>query len=581
MERRLAAILAADVVGYTSLMGADEAGTLSALSDIIKNLIDPLIATHNGRIVKLMGDGVLAEFSSVVAAVTCAVAWQEKISAMAESHDIRFRIGINLGDIVIQDDDIFGDGVNIAARLETLAEPGGICISSKVYAEVKNKLKLNYEDLGERDLKNVGEPVHVFQIMPNQFSRLSGQKTDKAVARPDKLSVAVLPFDNMSTDPEQEYLADGISEDLITALSKIRWFFVIARNSTFTYKGKAVDIKQVAKDLGVRYVLEGSVRKAGSRVRVTAQLIDATTGNHVWAERYDRQMEDIFDLQDEMTTMIVGAIEPELSAAERELAVAKPPDNLNAWESYQRGLWHMWKYTFDDVQKGLGLLKRATELDPGFSLAYAYMTYCYYQIVIVGQSDDIEGDLEAGMISAQKALSLDEREPVAHFAIGRIYMMQGKHDQSIAALEAALELNPSFAQAFHGLGMTFTLADRLEDAKEACLQSERLSPRDPILWASTVVHALAHLLSRDYEQAVKWARITMQNPRSASYWPHAVLAAGLAHQGHMDEARAEVVIALRELPELSLSYLAKVLPTKKPDGLDPYLEGLKKAGLPE
>ncbi len=581
MERRLAAILAADVVGYTKLMGADEVGTLSALSDVIKNTITPLITSHNGRIVKLMGDGILAEFASVVDAVACAVDWQGKLAAKTNATDLRFRIGINLGDIIIRDNDIFGDGVNIASRLEALAEPGGICISAKVHAEIESKLKLNYDDLGARKLKNVDEPIHAYHIIPGHISALPNSQSSETTTIPDKLSVAVLPFDNMSTDPEQEYLADGISEDLITALSKIRWFFVIARNSTFTYKNKAVDIKQVAKELGVRYVVEGSVRKAGNRVRVTAQLIDAGTGRHVWAERYDRQLEDIFDLQDEMTNTLVGAIEPELSAAERKRAAAKPPENLNAWECYQRGVWHMWKYVPKEIQIGIEVLKRATELDPGFAPAYAYMSYCHYQLVVLGASDDIEGDLKAGMVAAKKALLLDDQDPTAYFAIGRIYMMQGKHDESITALETALKLNPSFAQAHHGLGMVFTLADRLNEAKAACMQSERLSPRDPILWASTIVHALACLLSRDYEEAVKWARITIQIPRSTSYWPHAVLAAGLAQLDQMEEARASVVTALNEMPELSLTYLAKVLPTKNPGGLDPYLEGLRLAGLPE
>jgi adenylate cyclase len=368
---------------------------------------------------------------------------------------------------------------------------------------------------------------------------------------------------------------------LITALSKVRWFFVIARNSTFTYKGRAIEVTQVAKELGVRYVLEGSVRKAASRVRVTAQLIDATSGRHVWAERYDRQFDDIFDLQDEMTRTIVGAVEPELSAAERDRALSKPPGSLGAWESYQHGVWHMWKYRQDDCVLAHEHFRRAVELDPGFAPSYAFGAYVHYQDVIMGWSEDTATSLGQGMVLAQKALALDNQDPVAYFAIGRIHMMQGRHDDSIAALKTAIELNPSFAQAFHGLGMALTLAGRLDDAIEALQQSELLSPRDPILWASTVVHALACLLSGDTTGALHWARTTVRNPRAGGYWPHALLAAALSHSGQMAEARDQVAKALRAMPGLSISYLAQTLPSKEPVGLDIYLNALRNAGLPE
>jgi adenylate cyclase len=585
VERRLAAILAADVVGYTRLMGNDEEGTLAALKAHREEFIEPKIADHKGRLVKLMGDGALVEFASVIDALACAAELQsgmaERNRQVTDGPQIIFRIGINLGDVIVEGDDLYGEGVNLAARLEGLAEPGGICISAKVYHEVKNKLALGYEDLGEREVKNVAEPVRVYLIVPEHSASTTEARSGADLSLPQKPSIAVLPFDNMSGDPEQDFLADGITEDLITALSKIRWFFVIARNSTYTYKGQAVEVKQVAKDLGVRYVLEGSVRKAGNRVRVTAQLIDATNGRHVWAERYDRQIEDIFDLQDEMTQTIVGAVEPELSAAERERVSSKPPDNLDAWQSYQRGLWHMWRYAHDDHKQAMGFLERATELDPGFAPAYAYASYVHYQNVIMGWTDDVQRSLAEGMAAAKKALALDDKDPVAYFAAGRIYMMRGQHDDSIAALETAIDLNPSFAQAYHGLGMALTLAGRLDEAKAALAQSERLSPRDPILWASTVVHALACILSRDTEEALHWARKTIQNPRSSGYWPQAVLAAVLAQQGQMEEAGKAVAAALEAKPDLTLTYLAETLPTKEPDGLEPYLEGLRKAGLPD
>ena len=585
MERRLAAILAADVVGYTRLMGDDEAGTLERLKAHRKDFVAPKIAEHKGRIVKLMGDGLLAEFASVVDAVACAAALQdgmaERNADVPDARRITLRIGVNLGDIIVEGGDLYGDGVNIAARLEGLAEPGGVCISAKVHDEVANKLALGYEDMGPQELKNVAGPVRVYRVTPQAAETAAAPGGAESLRLPEKPSIAVLPFTNMSGDPEQEYFADGVSEDLITALSKIRWFFVIARNSTFTYKGQAVEVTQVAKELGVRYVLEGSVRKAGNRVRITAQLVDAPTGRHVWAERYDREIEDIFDLQDEMTQTIVGAVEPELGAAERERTAHKPPENLDAWESYQRGLWHMWTYGRDGNLEAAKLLERATDLDPGFTPAYAYGSYVHYSSVVMGWSEDPEQSLDTGMTLAKKALALDDKDPVAYFAAGRIYMMRGRHDDSIASLETSIELNPSFAQAYHGLGMALTLAGRLEDAKAALRQAERLSPRDPILWASTVVHALACVLSRDYEEAVHWARKTIQNPRAKGYWPHAVLAAALAQLDRIEEARAAVAAALDEKPDLSLAYLEKTLPTKQPGGLAPYLDGLRQAGLPE
>lgn len=584
VERRLAAILAADVVGYSRLMSDDEAGTLSALKTHRRELFDPFTVKYGGRIVKLMGDGVLVEFPSVVKAVEFGIAIQRAL--VDEGGVIKLRVGINLGDIIIEGEDIYGDGVNIAARLEAIAEPGSVCVSDTVYHSIHKKIDGDFVDLGKQDLKNIDAEVRAWQLQidasPTSASiPISNNEEIKKLKLPDKPSIAVLPLDNMSNDPEQEYLADGISEDLITALSKIRWFFVISRNSTFTYKGRAVDIKQVGRELGVRYVLEGSVRKAGNRVRVTVQLIEAETGNHIWAERYDRELEDIFDLQDEITNTIVGALEPEISAAERDRVVSKPPKNMGAWECYQRGVWHMWKYIPDDLVRGLKLLANATELDPNFALAYAYMSYIHYQKVVLGISQNIKRDLDEGLIAAQRALEIDDQEPVAYFAIGRIYMMQGKHDKSISALETAVRINPSFAQAYHGLGMVFTLAGRLEEAKVSCLKSERLSPRDPIHWASTVVHALACILSGDFDEALYWARDTMQNPRSTGYWPHAVLAAVLAHVGHLDEACEEINLALSEKSDLSLSYLREVLPTKKTDGLDPYIDGLRLAGLPE
>ncbi|MFQ6022952.1 MAG: tetratricopeptide repeat protein, partial [Acidiferrobacterales bacterium] len=398
---------------------------------------------------------------------------------------------------------------------------------------------------------------------------------------PDKRSIAVLPFDNMSGDPEQEYFADGITEDLITALSKIRWLFVIARNSTFTYKGRAVEVKQVASELGVRYVLEGSVRTAGNRMRISAQLIDATTGHHVWAERYDREPKDIFDLQDEMTQTIAAAVEPEVGAAERDRALRKPPENLDAWETYQRGLWHMLSFAKDDNIEARRLFRRAQELDPRFATAYAHESYAHYVNVIMGYAEAPDESLAAAVTAAKKALALDDKDPMGHFALGRAYMMQGEHDESIAELKTSLTLNPNFALAYHGLGFVLTLSGQLEEAAKMQKNAMRLSPRDPLTWAFTVVHSLTCILLREYEAAADWARRTMRDPRDTGYWPHATLASALGNLGQSEDARAAVDEALRQKPDLSLSYLEKTMPTKEPGGLKPYLDDLRVAGLPE
>jgi adenylate cyclase len=590
LERRLSAILAADVVGYSRLMSKDETGTLERLKSLRRVLVQPKIAERGGRIVKLMGDGLLAEFPSVVEAVQSAIDIQQEVTErepdISDDRRIRLRIGINLGDIIVEGSDIYGDGVNVAARLEALADPGGIFISGTVFDHVKGKVSLDFEDLGEQQVKNIDDPVRVYRVVLDSGTnegKAAGTSPSSATVLelPDKPSVAVLPFNNMSDDPEQDYFADGISEDLITALSKIRWFFVIARASTFTYKNRAVDVTQVAKDLGVRYVLEGSVRKGGNRVRITAQLIDATTGQHVWAERYDRELADIFALQDEMAQTIVGAIEPELGAAERERAARKAPENLDAWETYQRGLWHMWTFLEEDNAEARRLFRRARELDPKFALAFAHEAYSHYVTVIMGWTDDPDASLAAGMTAAKKALALDDKDAVAYFALGRVQTMLGEHDSAIAALESSLALNPSFAQANHGLGMAQALAGQLDDAIDSFGRAERLSPRDPLLWAFTITHGLACILARDNETALQLARQTLQIPRASGYWPHAVLAASLAHQDQIEEARAAVAEALRAKPNLSLSYLKSTLLTKQPEGLNPYLDGLRKAGLPE
>ncbi len=579
MERRLVAILAADIVAYSKLMHANEEITLNAVSDVLETCVKPTVEKHGGRIVKLMGDGVLALFDSVVEAVNCAVSWQTQVSNI--SGDIRFRIGVNLGDVILKEDDVFGDGVNVAARLESIAEPGGISVSQDVYRQARGKTDFEFEELGAQQLKNIAEPVNVYRIKPGLVAAAALSPAGQKLKKSEQPSIAVLPFDNMSGDPEQEYFADGITEDLITGLSKVRWFFVIARNSTFTYKGQAVDVTKVARELGVRYVLEGSVRKAGGRVRITAQLIDAETGNHVWAERYDRTLDDIFDLQDEMTQTIVGAVEPEISETERQRVVSAPPGTLDAWESFQRGVWHMWTYSAEHHEKALEYLEKASELDPEFAPAHAYRSYTHYQSVVMNWTDDIDTSLEAGMIAARRALKCDQKDATAYFAIGRIHMMLGNLDDSIAALQNAILINPSFAQAHHGLGMVLALSGEFERSHQASEMCERLSPRDPIIWASLIVQALTYLLERDYDSALSWTQKTLQHPQAAGYWPHSVHASVLAQLGQVEEAKTAAAKAIAESPTLTLGILTKTYKTRDPEGLAPYIDGLRMAGIPE
>jgi adenylate cyclase len=585
MARRLSAILAADVVGYSRLMEMDEAGTLSALKIHRGEFIDPLFAEHGGRIVKLMGDGALVEFPSVVDAVECAVAVQKGManrnSGAAENKRIDFRIGINLGDIIIEGDDIYGDGVNIAARLEALAEPGGICVSGTVHEHIAGKHSHAFTDDGEQRVKNMSRPVRVWRWCEGAFDIAPVPSASAMLTLPDKPSIAVLPFTNMSGDPEQEFFADGITEDIITELSRFRSLFVIARNSSFTFKGRAVDVTQVGRTLGVRYVVEGSVRKAGKRVRVTAQLVEAESGNHVWAERYDRDLEDIFELQDEMTQTIVVAIEPELGAFERDRALRKPPQSLDAWETYQCGLWHMWSFTKDDNVEALRLLQRARELDPNFAAAYAYEGYSNFLNVILGYTETPGESLKAALAAAKKAAALDDKEPAAYLTLGRVHMLQGEHDTSIAELEMSLKLNPSFAPAYFALGFALALVGRFDEALGALANAIRFNPRDPLMWAIKAIHSLTYCFLHQYEAAAEWARQSIREPRAVGFWPHAVLAAALGNLGQIEEARSAVDEALRQKPDLSLSYFEKTLPTKQPGELRPYLDGLRKAGLQE
>ena len=582
MERRLAAILAADVVGYTRLMGDDEAGTLAALKTHRAEVIDPKIAAHHGRVVKLMGDGALVEFASVVDALTCAVeiqrAMAERNAGVPEARRITFRIGINLGDVIVEGDDLYGDGVNIAARLEGLAEPGGICISAKVYEEVKSKLPIGYENLGEKQVKNVAEPLRVYRVAPMAPGPSATMQAEAKLPLPDKPSLAVLPFVNMSTDPEQDFFADGITEDIITELSRFRSLFVIARNSSFTFKGQSVDVKEVSRKLGVRYVVEGSVRHAGNRVRITAQLIDAIDDAHLWAERYDRVLEDIFAVQDEVTHAIVTTIEPQLASTERQRARRKPTNSLGAWECYQRGLWHLHQYKAEDNVVALDFLQRAIDLDPTFASAHAGLAMALYYNIILGYTRDRDSDLVHALDAGKTAVMLDENDPFAHVALGRVHTVRGEHDTAIAACDMAISLNPSYASGHFGRAHSLWQAGRAKEALASHDEAMRLSPSDPLMWAFMASKAIALILLGRYDEGLDWAQQAQRKP-NAAIWAFMPEISALGLLGRTGEAGAALERVRRFKPDVSLAFVDQSLPITHAASREIFLNGLIKAGL--
>ena len=543
VTRRLAAILAADVVGYSRLMGADEEGTLTALKAIRRELGDPKVKEHRGRIVKTTGDGLLIEFSSVVDAVRCAVDVQqgmaERNAEVPEQKRIEFRIGINLGDIIRDGRDIFGDGVNIAARLEALAAPGGICVSGVVHDQVRDKLDLAFEDMGEQQVKNIARPVHVWRL------RLGTKPASAAPpALPDKPSIAVLPFQNMSGDPEQEYFVDGMVEEIITALSRIRWLFVIARNSTFTYKGQAVDVQQVGRELGVRYVLEGSVRKSGNRVRITAQLIDTQSGAHLWADRFDGSLEDVFELQEKVAISVAGVIEPALQTAETARSAGRPTSDLTAYDLYLRAIPIVFSAA-KQIPEALRLLDQAISRDPDYGPALAWVAVCSFRLCQDGRSDDPEAYRHKGVECARRALQVARDDPgiLANASMALAYFGEDI-GAMIALIDRALALSPSFARGWYVSGYLRCLAGQPDIAIEHIEVSQRLSPRARIGW-DLVAIGVAHFLSRRFDEAVSKLLLALQEDPNYPA-PYRFLAASHAHMGRPDEAR-DVVRRLRAI----------------------------------
>jgi adenylate cyclase len=585
VDRRLAAIFAGDIAGYSRLMGVDEEGTLRQLKAHRKELVDPKITEHRGRIVKTTGDGMLVEFVSVVDAVRCGVDIQrgmaQRNSGVPEDKRIEFRIGINVGDIIFDGDDIFGDGVNVAARLEALADPGGIMVSGIVHDQVRDKLSFGFEDMGERAIKNIARPVGVHRVelaervVPDKSAAAAGKIEQRASDRP---SIAVLPFANMSGDLEQEYFADGISEDIITGLSKLRWFFVIARNSSFTYKGKAVDVKRAAREMGVRYVLEGSVRKGGNRVRITAQLIDATTGNHLWADHYDGDLSDVFALQDEITRKVVAAIEPRLLEAEALRSQSRSPEDIDAWEMVMRANSLFWRMTKTEGEAAISMLKRAVDQYPDYAPAHSMLAFMLLVTrYAVRLSSELETQLNEIATLAARAVQLDESDPWAHLALGFVALTRRHTDEAVERFQRSLALNPNFAVALGYLGLALAFDGRSDEAIQNIDDAMRMSPRDPQNSMFNAGLAVAHYLAGRYAEAVNFGRKSLQQ-REGLIAGHRIYIASLAQAGHIEEARA-LLQQLKEVqPDLSIAWIEKYVPYT-PGTMGKFLEGIRKAGL--
>ena len=594
VERRLAAILAVDVAGYSRLMGVDEEGTLAHLKASRKSVVDPAIAEHKGRIVKTTGDGMLVEFASSVDAVRCAIAIQEKMaerSASGAEARIVFRIGINVGDIIIDGDDIFGDGVNVAARVESECEPGGVCVSGNAFEQIRGKTNFTFDNLGEKTLKNIERPVRLYAVRGATSAATTTTATVSAMPPdnsrplplPDKPSIAVLPFQNMSGDPEQEYFADGMVEDIITALSRFKALFVIARNSSFTYKGRAIDVKQVGRELGVRYVLEGSVRKVANRVRITGQLVDTAIGAHLWAERFDGGLDDIFDLQDQVTERVVGAIAPAVEKAEIERVKRKPTESLDAYTLYLRGLAKLYQIANQQANsEALRLFNSAIELDPDFASAYGSAACCYAYAIGNGWVSPAPNEIAEVTRLTKRAVELGKDDAMVIASSGWA-LAHFIHDLGAAAglIDRALMLNSNLAEAWLWGGWVKTWLGEPESAIERFARAMRLNPLDPRVSGMRSGTAHAHFFLGGYDKASSWAAMALQdNPDNQSALR--IEAASNAMAGRLEQAR-KAVARLRQLnPKLRVSNLKDVLgPYRHAESFAQYEEGLRRAGLPE
>src|SRR6185312_5785170 len=551
VQRRLAAILAADVVGYSALMQRAEEATYAEFERLKRELIEPSLSRHDGRLIKTTGDGALAEFASPLAAVRCATEMQDHLAE--GSGPFKLRIGLNLGDVIVgQDGDLYGDGINIAVRLEGIADPGGILMSEKVYSEVEGKLDVGFEDRGEQQLKNIVKPVRAYAIRAGAPSALT-ERLSAAPPLPSRPSIAVLPFQNMSGDPEQEYFADGMVEEITTALSRFKWLFIIARNSSFTFKGRAVDIKEVGRRLGVRYVLEGSVRKASGKVRITGQLIDAITGAHIWADRFERDLTDVFALQDEVTVAVVSAIQPKIIQTEIALAARRRPENLTAYDYYLRALPQSYLATRGGLAEAIRLAHRALELHPRFGGAATLAGLCHMRNVIIGYADDPQFDRREAVRLSRLALSLDDSDPDTLAAVAVISaFMVGDIESALEMADRAVALNPNSFDAWYGRGWVHINAGLPEEAVRSFERAMRVSPLDPLLHRSFVGMGIALIELRRFDEAIVAGK-KAQRQKSSFWLAYCCLASAFAHLGREAEAREAVARLLEFDPALTIS----------------------------
>ncbi|MBR1148061.1 adenylate/guanylate cyclase domain-containing protein [Bradyrhizobium sp. AUGA SZCCT0431] len=581
--------MAADVVGSCRLIGIDEEGTLAQLKALRKTLFDPKIVQHHGRIVKNTGDGALVEFASVVDAVRCADDVQrgmaEQNTDVPQGKRIEFRIGIHLGDIIIADDDIFGDGVNIAVRLEGIAEPGGICISDDAHRQVRGKVESTLEDMGAQTLKNIAEPMRAWRVRigPSSSPATKTQtETAQPLALPDKPSIAVLPFQNMSGDPEQEYFADGMADEILTALSRFRELFVIARTSSFTYKGKAVDVRQIGHELGVRYVLEGSVRKAGGRVRITGQLIDATSGVQVWSDRIEGEHDDIFDLQDRAASAVVNAIAPKVEQAEIARAVAKATDSLDAYDFYMRAQACIYRWGRRDLEEAEVLLKRAIELDPKFAAAYANSTWCLAWRLVNDWTNDLATDAARCGVLARQAVDLAPDDAnvlsLAGFSLAQVV---GAFDEGIALINRAVSLNPNLARAWALSAVVHIFIGKPETAIQHNELAMRLSPRDIGLHLMMHTTARACFYAGRLDEAIAWSTRAMRESPHGQDTSMLALIASYALTQRQEDATAALTKYLAIHPQARLGNLWQLSRLRSPDHVAKLKEGLRLAGMPE
>jgi adenylate cyclase len=584
VSRRLVAVFAADVEGYSRLMGADEVGTLAGLTER-RAILDRFIGEHGGRIANTAGDSVLAEFGSAVDAVQCAVEAQtalgEANASLPADKRINFRIGIHIGDVMIRAGDLFGDGVNIAARLQTLANPGTVCISGATHDQVRKVLPMTFVDLGVQQVKNIQEPIRAFQVSASETHQAAPERVTEAERPPplpDKPSIAVLPFENMSCDPEQEYFADGMVEEIITALSRFKSLFVIARNSSFTFKGRAVDIKEVGRRLGVRYVLEGSVRRASGKVRITGQLIDAVTGAHIWADRFERELTDIFALQDEVTAAVVCAIQPKLLQTEIAMATRRRPENLTAYDFCLRATQQHYLWSREGMAETLRLAHRALELDPRFGFVAALAGVCHMQMVLYGYAVDPQFDRKEAVRLLRLALSIDDgdADTLARAALISAFMV-GDCESEIEMADRAVALNPNSWLAWNCKGYVHRAAGLPEEAVQSFERAIRMSPIDPWQHQSLVGMGMALIELRRFEEAAAAARKAQR--QSPSFPPtYRCLASALGHLGRDTEAREAAARLLELDPAFTISaFIARGGQSKS----KLIIEGLRKAGLPE